>query len=186
MRLINRFIFAAAVLPAFLSLPVAADEVILDDLIINGSLCVGLDCVVDEVFDFDTMKLKSPDPQIRFVDTSSSGAFPTQDWIMGVTDSPTDTSVFFIKDADADTTVLQLSASAGGGVALGAGAELEDGAVSVGTAGAERRITHLANGIDPTDAVNVGQFQTQLTDLQAAIDAINARVDGLQNRLDNL
>ena len=186
MKSINNLISATSVLFLVLSLPVAADQVILDDLIIDGSQCVGQSCADGEVFDFDTIKLKSPTPLIRFVDTSTSAAFPSQDWTMGVVDSPSDTSIFFVKDANADTNVLQLSASAGGGVALGAGAELVDNSVSVGAAGTERRIIHVADGVNPTDAVNLGQVQPELDGLQAAIDAVNARVDELLIRLDNL
>jgi hypothetical protein len=191
MKSINNFASATSVLLLVFSLPVAADQVILDDLIIQGdgnggSLCVGQSCVDGEVFDFDSIKLKSPAPLIRFVDTSTSAAFPSQDWTMGVVDSPSDTSVFFVKDANADTNVLQLSASAGGGVALGAGAELVDNSVSVGATGTERRIIHVADGVNPTDAVNIRQVQPQLDDLQVAIDAVNVRVDDLLSRLDNL
>ena len=190
MKPINKLFSAISVLLVF-SLPVAADQVIFDDLIIQGdgnggSLCVGQSCVDGEVFDFDSIKLKSPAPLIRFVDTSTSAAFPSQDWTMGVVDSPSDISIFFVKDSNTDTNVLQLSASAGGGVALGAGAELLDNSVSVGATGTERRIIHVADGIDPTDAVNVGQVQPQLDDLQASINAVNARVDDLLIRLDNL
>ena len=186
MKPINKFIFATSILPLVLSLPVAADQVILENLIIDGSQCVGQGCADGEIFDFDTVKLKSHTPLIRFVDTSSSAAFPSQDWTMGVVDSPSDISIFFVKDANADTNVLQLSASAGGGVALGAGAELVDSSVSVGAMGTERRIVHVADGVNPTDAVNMGQVQPQLDGLQAAIDAVNARVDELLIRLDNL
>ena len=192
MSLIKQFLFATSVGVLAFSLPAAADEVILDDLIVlgdgfdTGGVCVGGGCEDGEVFDFDSLKLKSSDPLIRFVDTSSSASFPTNDWAMGVVESPSDTSIFFVKDMDADTTVLQLSASAAGGVALGAGAALEDNTVSVGDTGSERRITNVADGIEPTDAATVGQVQAELTNLQTSIDAVNARVDDLLDRLANL
>ena len=50
-----------------------------DDVIIQGSLCVGLDCVVNESFGFDTIRLKENNTRISFNDTSV-GAFPTNDW----------------------------------------------------------------------------------------------------------
>jgi len=170
-----------------LSLSVSADEVIFDDLIVSGgSLCVGEGCVDGEVFDFDSIKLKSPAPLIRFEDTSSSAAFPSQDWTMGIVETPLEISVFFVKNANTNTDVLQMSASNTGGVALGAGAELMDGAISVGSTGTERRIIHVADGVNPTDAVNLGQVQTDLADMQVSIDTINVRLDGLLTRLDNL
>jgi hypothetical protein len=185
MKPINKFVSATSILLA-LSLQVTADEVILNDVIIDGSLCVGQVCADGEVFDFDTIKLKSSNPLIRFVDTSTTAAFPSQDWSMGVVDRPVDISVFVVKDANANTTVLQLSASPGGGVALGADAELVDGTISVGAAGTERRIVHVADGVNPSDAVKHGQVQPQLDNLQAAINAVNVRVDDLLTRLDNL
>ena len=35
-----------------------ADQVILDDLVVDGSICVGQDCVNGESFGFDTIRLK--------------------------------------------------------------------------------------------------------------------------------
>ena len=55
------------------------DQVIPDDLIVQGSLCVGLDCVNNESFGFDTIRLKENNTRISFNDTSV-GAFPTNDW----------------------------------------------------------------------------------------------------------
>jgi hypothetical protein len=54
------------------SLPAAADEVIFDDLIVQGSQCVGLGCEEGVDFQFDTLRLSSDNPLIRFQDTSSS------------------------------------------------------------------------------------------------------------------
>ncbi|MBC8184459.1 hypothetical protein H8E88_25470 [candidate division KSB1 bacterium] len=54
------------------------DQVILDDLIVDGSLCVGMDCVNGESFGFDTIRLKENTLRIRFIDTSSTSSFPTQ------------------------------------------------------------------------------------------------------------
>ena len=191
MKPINKIFSTISVFLLILSLPVAADKVIFDDLIITqgtgeGSLCVGQGCADGEIFDFDSIKLKSPAPLIRFEDTSSSAAFPSQDWTMGIVDSPSDISVFFVKNANTNSNVLQMSASSAGGVALGADAELMDGTISVGATGTERRIIHVADGVNPTDAVNLGQVETELTDLQVSIDAINVRLDDLLTRLDNL
>ena len=163
-----------------------ADDVILDDLIVNGSLCVGLDCMEDEEFEFDTIRLASANPQIRFEDTSSTAAFPTQDWIMGMDDGPSNTSVFYVKDAIADSLVLQMSSSPSGGVALGAGAVLVEDAVSVGDSGAERRITHVDAGSAATDAVNVGQFSQFQTSIEDQLNDISARIEALTARLDAL
>ena len=55
------------------------DDVIPDDLIVQGSACVGLDCVNGEVFGFDTIRLKENNTRIQFDDTSAAG-FPTNNW----------------------------------------------------------------------------------------------------------
>jgi hypothetical protein len=56
------------------------DDVIPDDLIVQGSACVGLDCVNGEVFNFDTIRMKENNTRIAFNDTSTSAGFPTRDW----------------------------------------------------------------------------------------------------------
>jgi hypothetical protein len=55
------------------------DQVIADDLIVQGSECVGLDCVNNESFSFDTIRLKENNTRISFNDTSAA-PFPTNDW----------------------------------------------------------------------------------------------------------
>lgn len=67
--------------------PGANDVVTADDEIIQGSLCVGLDCVVNESFGFDTIRLKENNTRINFTDTSSSAGFPTNDWEITANDS---------------------------------------------------------------------------------------------------
>jgi hypothetical protein len=56
------------------------DQVIADDLIVQGSACVGLDCVNNESFGFDTIRMKENNTRISFVDTSTGTGFPTNDW----------------------------------------------------------------------------------------------------------
>src|SRR5437660_2805352 len=63
------------------------DVVTADDEIIQGSVCVGLDCVVNEAFNFDTIRLKENNTRIGFMDTSSGVGFPTNDWTIRANDS---------------------------------------------------------------------------------------------------
>lgn len=56
------------------------DFVIADDLIVQGSICAGLDCVDGENFGFDTIRVKENNDRIQFDDTSSSAGFPTNNW----------------------------------------------------------------------------------------------------------
>jgi len=64
-----------------------ADFVIADDLIVQGSACVGLDCVDGEAFGFDTIRLKENNTRIKFDDTSTSVGFPNNDWQLTANDS---------------------------------------------------------------------------------------------------
>jgi hypothetical protein len=76
----------------------AADQVIPDDLIVQGSTCVGFDCVNNESFGFDTIRLKENNTRIKFEDTSV-GSFPTNDWQLTANDSASGgASKFSIED----------------------------------------------------------------------------------------
>jgi autotransporter adhesin len=74
------------------------------------------------------------------------------------------------------------SASAPNAVALGNGSVANQAnTVSVGSSGSERRITNVAAGVNPTDAVNMSQlsgfasgFNAQVANLQSQID-VNQR-----------
>ncbi|MFN2333461.1 MAG: tail fiber domain-containing protein [Wenzhouxiangellaceae bacterium] len=63
------------------------DQVVIDDQIVIGSLCVGQDCVNGENFGFDTIRLKENNLRIRFDDTSNSAGFPNVDWQLTANDS---------------------------------------------------------------------------------------------------
>ena len=60
-------------------------QVIADDLIVQSSLCVGFDCVNNESFGSDTIRLKENALRIKFEDTST-GAFPGGDWQLTIND----------------------------------------------------------------------------------------------------
>jgi len=93
--------------------PASADQVINDDLIVSGSLCVGFDCVNGESFGFDTIRLKENNTRIKFQDTSSSGSFPTRDWQITVNDSTNGgADKFSIDDIDGGRTPFTIIASA--------------------------------------------------------------------------
>lgn len=63
------------------------DQQILDDLIVDGSACIGQDCVNGESFGFDTLRLKENNLRIKFQDTSVSASFPSNDWQLTANDS---------------------------------------------------------------------------------------------------
>jgi hypothetical protein len=93
--------------------PIAKDQVILDDLIVDGSICAGMDCVNGESFGFDTIRLKENNLRIRFVDTSSTSSFPSRDWQITVNDSANGgASKFSIDDIDGGRTPFTIEAGA--------------------------------------------------------------------------
>lgn len=175
---------------------VAAATTYADDVIIQGSACIGADCTSDENFGFDTLRLKESNPSILFQDTSSTGSFPTNDWRVGTTSTSNGTSsTFYVEDVDGGQMALQIEAGDGGGVALGTGSTLESGTVSVGSTGNERRITNVADGVADTDAVNVrqfNQFKTEMTtlitsgDLADQLNAFTERQNTLERQLNTL
>ena len=193
MKIIKHFFILTITSTSFVfSTTASSDQVFLDDVIVKGDpagggLCVGPDCADLEEFGFDGIKLKANDPLIMFDDTSSSASFPSNDWSLGVTDNaqggPAD---FVIKDVTADMAVMVLQAGSSGGVALGAGSTVEQNAISVGATGNERRIMHVADGVNPTDAMNMSQFNTQAAPLNDRIDAINVRITELLDRVSKL
>ena len=63
------------------------DVVTADDIIVQGSACIGLDCVNNESFGFDTIRLKENNTRIKFDDTSTGTGFPNNDWQLTANDS---------------------------------------------------------------------------------------------------
>jgi len=90
-----------------------ADQVILDDLIVDGSTCVGFDCVNGESFGFDTIRIKENNLRIKAQDTSTSASFPTRDWqITFNASSNGGANKFSIDDIDAGRTPFTIEGNA--------------------------------------------------------------------------
>lgn len=110
------WIASAAMTITFLTfncIPSFADQVILDDLIVDGSTCIGPECVEDEEFAFDTLRLKGDVLRILFMDTSSSASFPSNDWQITINDADDGfLSRFSIDDIDEGTTPFTIEAGA--------------------------------------------------------------------------
>ncbi len=88
------------------------DQVIPDDLIVQGSFCVGFDCVNNESFGFDTIRMKENNTRIKFEDTSV-GSFATNDWQLTANDSPSGgQSKFSIDDVTGSRTPFTVIAGA--------------------------------------------------------------------------
>lgn len=110
----------AVVLAASLTLAVAApargDTVVNDDAVVIGSLCAGPKCVDNEDFGFDTVRVKAPSPRFGFFDTSSTAAFPANDWAVKANDADGSGSENYLAVVDdtAGTTPLRIMAGAPG------------------------------------------------------------------------
>jgi hypothetical protein len=91
----------------------ALDIVQADDVIIQGSACIGLDCVNNESFGFDTIRLKENNTRIKFDDTSTSTGFPNHDWQLTANDSASGgANKFSIEDITASTVPMTITGSA--------------------------------------------------------------------------
>ncbi len=89
------------------------DQVIADDLIVQGSECVGLDCVNNESFGFDTIRMKENNTRLKFDDTSTATGFPSNDWQLTANDSASGgASKFSVEDITGARVPFTLTAGA--------------------------------------------------------------------------
>ena len=92
--------------------PTPEDVVVADDQIIQGSACVGFDCVNNESFGFSTVKLKENNLRITFDDTSVA-PFPTNDWELATNDSNSGGASYFeVRDVTNNTSPFRVQAQA--------------------------------------------------------------------------
>jgi hypothetical protein len=59
-----------------------ADQIVADDLIVQGSVCIGVACVNGEAFVSESLRLRGVINRIRVVDTSTTGGLATRDWLI--------------------------------------------------------------------------------------------------------
>jgi len=123
-----------------------ADQVIVDDLIVQGSICAGQDCVNGESFGFDTLRLKENNLRIKAQDTSNSASFPTRDWQITFNDSSNGgANKFSIDDIDGGRTPFTIEA----GARTNALYVDDGGRIGVGTATPVANL-HAVTGNTPT------------------------------------
>ncbi|NND03602.1 MAG: hypothetical protein HKN91_12525 [Acidimicrobiia bacterium] len=104
---------ALLVLAGLVAAPASADFVINDDLIVDGSACIGFDCVNGESFGFDTIRLKEHNLRIKFDDTSTASSFPRNDWQLTANASANGgASKFSIDDISGGRTPFTVEANA--------------------------------------------------------------------------
>jgi len=92
--------------------PATNDQLIPDDLIVQGSLCVGIDCNNNESFGFNTIVLKENNLRIAVEDTSTY-PYPSTDWTIAFNDSASGgANQMIIADSTARTTPFGIEGGA--------------------------------------------------------------------------
>lgn len=90
-----------------------AAQVIVNDLVVQGSTCTGIDCPSSPSFGFDTLRLSENNLRIHFDDTSNSASFPNVDWRLVANDSTNGgLNRFSIEDATNGKTPFTVEANA--------------------------------------------------------------------------
>jgi len=143
-----------------------ADFVIADDLIVQGSACVGLDCVDGEAFGFDTIRLKENNTRIKFDDTSTSPGFPNNDWQLTANDSA---SGGLNKFSIENTTVGTIPFTIVGSAPTNSMFVASTGRVGLRTAapGLDLHITSSNTPAHRLEQTNAGGFTAQTWDIGA-------------------
>lgn len=76
-----------ALLALVAATPALADQLVADDLVVQGSICTGFDCNDGEAFGTDTVRLEENNTRIAFADTSAGAGEPGADWEITANDS---------------------------------------------------------------------------------------------------
>ncbi|MBR0567446.1 hypothetical protein J5J83_15090 [Azoarcus sp. L1K30] len=178
----NRIFVAALVLA--LPFSARADNVVADDSIIQGSQCVGMDCALGEVFSFETLRLKENNTRVRFVDTSSSGSFPSTDWELVANDSTNGgRNRFSVEDVTATREIFTLM----GGAPSYSVFVSSTGDLGLGTNAPQKRV-HVSGANAPAirlEQNGSGGFTPAVWDIQANEAGLSVAFNGkLRMRLD--
>ena len=84
-----------------------------EDTYIQGSLCVGTDCSDPETWNYDVIRLKENNIRLHFDDTSSTSAFPANDWRILINDTEDGGANYFaVEDTTAASNVFTIEAGA--------------------------------------------------------------------------
>lgn len=129
------------------SIPRAKDQVVADDQIVQGSVCSGFDCINNETFGDDTIRLKENNLRIAFDDTSASVGAPARDWQLTANSSSSGGQSYF---AISDRNVSGFDGQ-NGSFRLIAGAPTDAfvvsaaGRLGLGTAAPQERVHRVAS-----------------------------------------
>ncbi|MEZ5593874.1 MAG: hypothetical protein R3F53_25475 [Gammaproteobacteria bacterium] len=166
------------VLPIILlSATVQADNVALDDQIIQSSQCIGFDCVNGEDFNGGiTLRLKANNTRIHFLDTSNSAAFPSTDWQLTANDSTNNgRNRFSIEDVTASVESFTIMGGAPDFSVFIQG----NGNVGMGTDDPQRAM-HVIKANTPAIRLEQGggTFPAAVWDIQANEQGLSIALDG--------
>ena len=127
--------------------PSLADLLVRDNVSIQGQLCVGATCTWVETYSSDiAAKLKTPDPSLDFLDTTTIANHPTTDWRIQINEAGSGAlDRFTIRDLDAGTRPFTIE----GGAPDNALWIRDSGLIGLGTSlpGAD---IHILTGLQPT------------------------------------
>lgn len=172
-------LLATAATATLLSSFTVADNVISDDLIVDGSTCLGVDCVNGENFSFDSLVIKENNLRILFNDTSNSASFPSTDWRLIANDTNNGGREHFsIEDATANQEIFTVMAGAPeASLVIGS-----NGYVGLG-AGVPAQNLHLVSGNTP--GIRIEQdgsqgFASAGWDITVDEEGIHFAVDGIE------
>jgi len=89
--------------------PAQAEQFLADDLVVDGSACIGGGCASGETFGETDLRLKQAAISIVLEDTSTAAGLPTTDWEIKANDIGSNGAEFFvIRNLDANTAPFRI------------------------------------------------------------------------------
>lgn len=105
--------FVAFVIAVFLNIQAIAQQVIAENLSVQGSGCIGEDCESSESYNSILLRLKEDRVNIDFMDASTLSGFPTNDWRIKINDDGFDGEEYFmIEDVTGSKSPFRIDAGA--------------------------------------------------------------------------
>lgn len=128
------------------------------DIIVNGNLAIGSGATAGMDFKGKILVLAENNINIHFQDTSTTSAFPTNDWVININDTTDGGDNYFeVKDVNADKTVFKVMAGA-----PNASLELQSNSnISLNTTDISEKLV-VAGKVKSTKYIGSAEFLTNL------------------------